>query len=104
MLEEQKENLCWCRALDFRLPTHDLGSLNSFHFFVPSGSRNQLPYGADLIRGVSWDADVVVALEDQLDIADVELGRLAEFGKLASVGENGIDEVVSKLKDCLGDY
>lgn len=104
MLEEQRENLCRRRVLDFRLPTHDLGGLNSFHLFVPSGSRNQLPYGADLIGGVSWDADVVVALKDQLDVADIELGRIAELGKLASIGEDSVDEVISKLKDCLRDY
>ena len=103
MLEEQREDLRRYSALDFRLPTHDLGSLNSFHLFVPSGSRNQLPYGADLVGSISWDADVVVAFEDQLDVADVELGRLAELGKLASIGKDGVDEVVSKLKDCLKD-
>jgi hypothetical protein len=103
-LEEHVEDLCKCRVLDLRLPTHDLGSLNSFHLFVPSGSRDQLPYGADLIGGVSWDADVVVALKDQLDVADVELGRLAELRKLASISEDGVDEVISKLKDCLRYY
>jgi len=36
-----------------------------------------------------------------LDIADVELGRVAQLAKLARVADDVVDEVVGELKDSL---
>jgi hypothetical protein len=37
-----------------------------------------------------------------LDIADIELWRVAQFGQLARVADDVVDEVVGELEDGLG--
>jgi hypothetical protein len=53
--------------------------------------------GADLIRGVARDADVVATLESELDITDLEDFAAAFLGILAGCLEDLIDEVVGDL-------
>jgi hypothetical protein len=60
-------------SLDVRLAAHDLSRLYRVHLLSPSWSRNQSAHGTDFVGSIAWDADVVVALEDQLEVADVKL-------------------------------
>ncbi len=61
----------------------------------------ELADSAGLVRGVARDADVVVALQDQLDVAEFEGGRLAQLGETAGARNDRVDEVVGKLEHCL---
>lgn len=64
--------------------------------------RLDLLNGAELVGGVARDADVVVALEDELDVADVKGVRTADFRELASGDSDLVDEVVGDFKEGLG--
>jgi hypothetical protein len=88
-------------SLEVSLPTHDLGRVDGLHLVHPSRSGNNLPDGTHLIRGVTRDTDVVVALEHVLDVADVELGRVAQLGELACTADNVVDKIVGKLENSL---
>jgi hypothetical protein len=37
-----------------------------------------------------------------LDVADVELGRVAQLGELACTADNVVDKIVGKLENSLG--
>lgn len=56
------------------LSTRDLGGLNSTHLRDPSWGRLNLADRADFVASIAGDANVVAALEGELDIADLELG------------------------------
>ena len=87
--------------LKVRLPTHDLRRVHRTHLVRPALRRHNLPHSPHLIRRVSWNTDIVVALENDLDIANVELGRVAQLAKLARVADDVVDEVVGELEDGL---
>jgi hypothetical protein len=59
--------------LEIGLAAHDLGRVDSLHFIHPARSRNNLPNRARLVGCVTRDTDIVVALENQLNVADIEL-------------------------------
>jgi hypothetical protein len=84
-----------------RLPTHDLGSLNSIHLLRPAWRGHQPPDRPHFIGSVAGDPNVVVALENELEISNVKLGRLAELRKLAGIANDGVNKVVCELQDCL---
>lgn len=88
--------------LKIRLPTHNLGGINSLHLVDPAGRRHNLAHGAHLIARIPGDPDVVAALEDVLDVADIELRAVSELGQLARVADDVVDEVVGELEDGLG--
>jgi hypothetical protein len=60
-------------GLEVCLSTHDLGRIDCFHLVHPTCSWHDLAHGTHFIRSVAGNADVVVALEDELEIANVEL-------------------------------
>lgn len=66
-----------------RLPPRDLRSLDGTQLLGPSLRGLDLLHGAQLVRGVAGDADVVVAFEDELQVADLEGGGGAQLGELA---------------------
>lgn len=83
------------------LPAHDLCRVDRLHLVHPPSRRHNFPHRAHLVRRVAGDADVVAALENVLDVADVELRAVAELRQLAGVGNDIINEVVCKLEDRL---
>jgi len=54
----------------------------------------ELAHGTHLIKAVARDADVVVALEHELHVADVEGGVGADLGQTAGGGQDVVYEVV----------
>lgn len=66
-----------------------------------SGGRVELSDGANVVGGVAGDADVPVALEDDLDVLDVENVGAAQLGHLAGGGGDVVDELVDELEDGL---
>ena len=60
-------------VLKVRLPTHNLRRTNGIHLGRPTRRGHNLAHSTDFIGRVAGDTDVVVALENDLDVADVEL-------------------------------
>lgn len=88
-------------SLKVRLPAHDFGRVDRLHLVHPTGSWHDLAHGAHFIRSVAWDADVVIALEDELEVADVELRRFAQLAKLAGAADDIVYKIVCELEDGL---
>jgi hypothetical protein len=88
--------------LEICLSAHDFGRIDRFHLVHPTCCWHDLPHSTHFIRSVARDADVVVALEDELEIANVELGRLAELAEFAGATDDVVDKVVGELEDRLG--
>lgn len=85
------------------LPARNLRSLDSRQLLRPSCRGLHLLHGAQLVARETGDADVVVALEDELQVADFELGGLAELGELAGGDDDLVDEFVGDgEEDLLG--
>jgi hypothetical protein len=63
--------------------------------------RNDLAHSSDFIRCVARNANVVIALKYDLDVANVELRRIAELGQFASVANDVVDKVICELKNSL---
>jgi hypothetical protein len=59
------------------------------------------PNNARLVERVAGDANVVVALEHRLDVADVERRVRAQLGELAGSDDDVVDELVGELKEGL---
>jgi len=89
------------RISQIRLPPRNLRSLDGTQLLGPSLRRLDLLHRAQLVRGVARDADVVVAFEDELQVADLEGGGGAQLGELAGGGDDLIDEVVGDLEEGL---
>ena len=80
---------------------HDLGRLHSIHLLRPPRRRLKLAHSANLVERVAGYANVVVALEDYLNVADVE-GRVGpDLGQPAGRGDEVVDEVVGEGQDGL---
>lgn len=75
-----------------RLARHDLGSLDGTHLGDPTRRGLHLSDGAKLIRRVSRDANVVRALQNQLDITDLEYLGAALF----RVATSGVEDIINK--------
>lgn len=67
---------------------------------IPRG-RIELTYGADLIRRITRDTDIPVALEDDLDVFDVKRVRATKLRHFAGSSRDVVDEFVDKLEDGL---
>jgi hypothetical protein len=80
---------------------HDLGRLNRAHLGDPSLAGLGLADSAQLVRCVTRDADVVGALENQLDVTDLEYLGAALFGEAAGGVQDIVNEVVCYTKDRL---
>lgn len=76
-------------------------SLNSAEFLGPALRRLDLLDRTCFICRVARDADVVVAFENQLNVAEFEGRRLAEPRHAASTCDNLIDKVVCDLEKSL---
>ena len=63
--------------LKVRLPTHNLGGINCVHLGRPALRRHNLAHSSHFIGRVTGNTDVVVALENDLDITNVKLRRVA---------------------------
>jgi hypothetical protein len=68
---------------------------------VPRRRRVDAPHDARLVKRVAGDADVVVALEHRLDVADVERRVGAQLGQLAGADDDVVDKLVGELEQGL---
>jgi hypothetical protein len=57
--------------------------------------------GSDLVAGVTWNANIVVAFEDELNIADFECLGASSFGTLASSSNDLVDKLIGYIEDAL---
>lgn len=80
----------------------DLGSLDDAHLCDPGHTRLDLADGAQLVRRVAGDADVVCALEHELQIADLKDLGASLFGIAACGVEHAVDKRVGQVQDGLG--
>ena len=78
-----------------------LRSLDCTHLLRPTGGRLGTTHSSNLVAAEARDADVVLALEDELEIADVEGGGAAEFGEATRGGDEIVDKVVCDLEEYL---
>jgi hypothetical protein len=76
--------------------THDLGGLHSIHLLRPSGCRLELANRANFIQRVARNANVVVALENNLNVANVQCRVWSDLGQAACSGNNAVDKVVGQ--------
>lgn len=80
---------------------HDLGSLNGIHLLRPARRRLELAHRPDLVQTVARHADIVVALQHDLDVADVE-GRIGpDLGQPAGRSDDVIHKVVGEVQNGL---
>lgn len=86
----------------FSLALSNLGSLNGRHLLSPTLSRLRFLDCTQVVSGKARYAHVVVALEHELDVADLEGGRGAEFGETTGCCDDVVDKVVGHLEDELG--
>jgi len=89
-------------TLQVHLTPGNLAGLDRAHLGNPSLRRLELAHSPDLVGCVAGDADVVVALEDELDVANLERLGAASFGALAGCGDDLVDEFVGYGEDALG--
>lgn len=87
--------------LNIPLPPGNLTRLNRTHLIDPTLRRLKLANGTDLIRRIAGNADIVVALENELDVADLQCLGAASFGALASCGDDLVYEFVGDGEDGL---
>lgn len=83
----------------FSLALSNLGSLNGRHLLSPTLSRLRLLDSTQVISSKARDAHVVVAFKHELDVANLEGGRGAEFGETTGCCDDIIDKVVGHLED-----
>lgn len=83
------------------LALSNLSRLNSRHLLCPTLRGLRFLDGTEVIGGKARDAHVVVAFEDELDVAEFEGRGGAKFGKAAGGGYHVVDEVVGHLEDKL---
>ena len=95
-------SLCLLRSIRRPIkPTRQLRRLNSHHLLRPPCSRLWATYSTNLIGGEARDANVVLTLEDDLNVADFERVGAANFGEFAGGHEELVDEVVGDLEEHL---
>ena len=85
-----------------RLSTHHLCRIDGAHLVVPRRRRIDPPDNARLVEGVSGDANVVVALEHRLDVADFQRRVVPQLGKAAGRHDDVVDELVGEFEEGLG--
>ena len=75
--------------------------LERIHLVVILRGRVEFADSADIVGGVARNTDVPVALEDDLDVADVERVGAAKLGHLAGGGRDGVNKLIDELEDGL---
>lgn len=80
---------------------HDLCGLDGVHLLSPALRWLELAHSADLVQRVAGHSDVVVALEDDLDVANVECGTGPDLGEAACSSDDIVDEIVGQSQDGL---
>jgi hypothetical protein len=68
---------------------------------MPRRRRVDPPDDARLIERVSGDANVVVALEHRLDVADFQRRVVPQLGKTAGRRDDVVDELVGEFEEGL---
>jgi len=63
--------------------------------------RLELLHRTDLIRSISRHANVVVAFQNELDVANLEIGGVTELGETTRRRNDLIDKVICYLEDGL---
>lgn len=91
-------------CLAIRFSPGELRRLHRAEFLRPSLGRLYLPDGTQLVRRVTRHANVVVALEDKLNVSELEGGGLAELCKTASSYDNLINKVICDLEKSLQEW
>jgi hypothetical protein len=79
----------------------DLGSLNNAHLGDPSQRRLHLADSPQLVGRVAGDADIVRALQHQLQITDLEYLRPAFLGVAACGVQHTVDKRVCEVQNRL---
>lgn len=87
--------------LEVALARHDLRSLDGAHLGDPTLGGQHLSDSAELVRGVAGDADVVGALKDKLDVANLEDLGAALLGIVAGRVQKAVHKRVGKVEDGL---
>jgi hypothetical protein len=82
-------------TLQIAFATSNLGSLNCTHLGNPALCWLELPDSTNLIAGITWNTDVVVALQDKLDITDLKSFRATSLGAFASSRDDLVDKLIS---------
>lgn len=80
------------------LASSNFSSLNSTQLLSPTRSRLRFFDGTQLVGSVARHADVIVALENELEISKFEGRRLAEFCEAAGCDNDLVDKVISDLE------
>ena len=75
--------------------------LNCAQLLSPSLGRLDFLHSTKLIRSIARDANVVVAFKDNLQVTDIKLRGLAQFGELAGAADDLVDEIIGYLEKCL---
>ena len=83
------------------LARHDLSGLDGAHLGDPRRTGLHLTNGAQLVAGVSGNANVVGALEDELDVADLQHLGSSFLGVAASRVEDVVHKGIRQIEDRL---
>lgn len=84
--------------LSLRPALGDLGGLDGRHFLQPTLGGLGLLDGAEIIGCESRDAHVVVALQDELDVTELEGRRGTQLGQATGLGDHVVDKVIGHLE------
>lgn len=82
-------------------PTRQLGRLNRHDLLLPRDGATLSAHGSDLIGAEAGDADIPLAFEHELDVADFQAGGTPQLGQLAGGRDDVVDEVVGGVEDDL---
>lgn len=93
----KRESLSRVFHSNIPLPWHDLRCLHGAHLADPRGRGLDLADGAQFVGRVARDADIVRALQHELDVADLQHLGPALLSVTAGRGEHAIDERVGEV-------
>jgi hypothetical protein len=82
--------------------TSELRCLHRHHLLRPPCSWLWATNGTYFISREARDANVVLTLEDDLNVADVESVGTSDFGESAGSCDQVVNEVVGDLQEYLG--
>ena len=78
-----------------------LGSLDCAHLVNPSWGWLWSPDSSDFVCGETWNTNVVLSFEDDLDITTFETVGTSEFGEFAAFADDVVDKFVHDLEEDL---
>ena len=85
----------------FPFTGHNLGSLNSTHFGNPACGWLYLSHSSQLIRRITWNANIVGPLEDKLDVTNFQDLGTALFGIPTGRMKNIVNKGVGHVQNIL---